>query len=107
MFWAVVTTRGLVLARCETERVALSCCWSYSLLPTKSSNHLDAAADNLDWTAEPATATLCERPAQELASESQLPREHVATRAAFLTVWCATAGFVIQPLPRTALRRLR
>jgi len=61
-----VMSRGLILAGCETARLALSCCWTSSLLPTKSANHLDAVADNLDLPTEPATALLCARLRQDL-----------------------------------------
>jgi len=62
---AVVMTRGSIQARSETARLALSCRWTSSLLPTKCPNHLDAVADNLDLPTEPATALLCARPWQD------------------------------------------
>lgn len=72
------------MARCETARLALSCCWTSSLLPTKSRNHLDAVADNLDLPAEPATACCCAHVRCKTWVRSRAPRKHQATRIAYV-----------------------
>jgi len=79
---------------CEKARVALSSDWTSSLLPTKSPKHLDAVGDNLGLPAEPATATLCARPRQDL-HRKPVSRSGIWRRESrAFAVWCAKAGSV-------------
>jgi len=79
---------------CEKARVALSSDWTSSLLPTKSPTHLDAVGDNLGLPAEPATATLCARPRQDL-HRKPVSRSGIWRRESrAFAVWCAKAGSV-------------